>query len=467
MKYAATWVCSKKFKGRLRQFTASLIVNIMNVAHGVVMGWPSPSLPILRSNKELFGALSDDQESWIGSLPFLAALLSSPFFSYVNQNMGRKTAGYISAVPNIIGWLLVIFGNSATLLSIGRFIMGLGLSGMNIFITLYIGEVSEDSIRGALGVLRGLGLDLGFLIIFVVGSYLSIQNTAIISISLPVLFILTYLWLPESPMYLLGKKDDKKALESYLWMRGGDTQVAEEELSKLSAVMAENSAKEQKLTMKELLSVRGTRKALLIGIVLAVCQQFSGLNPMYSYCAVIFETIGGHFTPEISSFIVSAVGILGSFFCFFFSDKLGRRVLLISTYSLQGICLCILGAYMYMRDIGMDVSEFGVLPVVTISFYSFFVVVGPCNMYYVVLSEIFRPEARGITMGFTNTLLWFLAFIILKFYSTLVSLLGVHGSFWFFAAFSFIGALFVFIVLPETKNRSLESILIELNGLKE
>ncbi|XP_069691024.1 facilitated trehalose transporter Tret1-like [Periplaneta americana] len=439
----------------------------MNVAHGIVLGWPSPSLPILRSNKELFGALSNDQESWIGSLPYLGALLSTPLFSYINQHMGRKTAGYMSAVPNVIGWLLVIFGNSATLLCIGRFIMGLGLSGMNIFITLYIGEVSEDSIRGALGVLRGLGLDTGFLIIYVVGSYLSIRNTAIFNISLPVLFILTYLWLPESPMFLLGKGDDNKAFESYLWMRGGDSQVAEEEMAKLRAVMAENSAKVQKVTVKELLSVRGTRKALLIGIVLAVCQQFCGINPVYGYCAVIFEETGGLLTPEISSFIVCVAGIIGSFFCFFFSDKLGRRVLLISTYTLQGICLCILGVYLYMRHLGTDVSEFGVLPIVSISFYCFFVVAGPCNMYFVVMSEIFRPEARGFAMGLTSTLLWILSFIALKFYSTLVNLLYVHGTFWFFAAFSFIGAVFVFIMLPETKNRSLESILKEMEGVKE
>ncbi|XP_069690347.1 facilitated trehalose transporter Tret1-like [Periplaneta americana] len=438
----------------------------MNVAHGVALGWPSPSLPILRTNKELFGALSAGQESWTGSLPFLGALLSTPLFSYINQHMGRKTAGYISAVPNVVGWLLVIFGNSVTLLCIGRFILGLGLSGMNIFITLYIGEVSEDSLRGTLGALRGLALDTGFLIIYVVGSYLSIRNTAIISISLPLLFILTYIWLPESPMFLLGKGNEKKAFESYLWMRGSDSKVAEDEMSKLRTIMTQNSAKVQKVTVKELLSVRGTRKALLIGIVLAVCQQLSGINPVFSYCAVIFEMTGGHFTPNISSFIVSAVTLLGSLFCIFFSDKLGRRVLLISTYTLQGICLCILGLYMYMKHLGMDVSAFGVLPVVSISFYCFFVVVGPCNMYYVVLSEIFRPEARGFAMGLTTTSLWILSFISLQFYSTLVNLLYGHGTFWVFAAFSFIGALFIFIMLPETKNRSLESILKEMDGVK-
>ena len=428
----------------------------------MILSWCSPSIPILRSKET---AVTPEDESWLGSLIFLGAVITSPIFSYINQNMGRKAAGYISAVPLIIGWILIIFADSILIICIARFIQGLSISGVNIFITMYVGEISDDGIRGALGNIRGIGTDFGIMLMYIIAPYFSILVTSIISIALPVFFLFAFFWLPESPMFLLWKGKSEEAKKAYLWLRGGDQKAAEEEMSKLKAVVSQSE--NQNTSFKELFSVRGTRKALLIVFILAIAQQFSGMNVVFGYCESILEMSGSTLAPDLAAIIFGVINLSGSFFSCFCADLAGRRLILIVTQVMQGVCLGALGAYLYARELGVDVSFMGVLPVISLSFYSFCLVAGPANMFFVVLSEIFRPEARGIANNISSTVLWILSFLSTKFFSEMVDTMGPHGCFFLFTAVSFAGAIFVYFQLPETKNRPLESILRELNGETE
>jgi SP family facilitated glucose transporter-like MFS transporter 8 len=439
--------------------------NVITLVYGVVPGWLSPTLPLLRSNKTALGGqpVTQEQESWLASLPFLSAFLFSPAYSYINQNLGRKAAGYLSAVPAIVAYLLIIFGDSIIYLLIARFVLGLCIAGVNVFTTTYVSEISEDSIRGALGNFRGVAAGAGTITVYVVGSYLSVQNTGIVCLFIPVLFLFGYFWLPESPVFSLGKGRRAEAFHTYLWLRG-DPSLAEEEMKKLEAVVNVNAPETQKVSVLDLMSVRGTRKALLIALVLSTVQQFSGMNVVYGYCESIFEMSKSNLTPRISSIIFGFVNLSGSLFSCFSSDLWGRRPILICTQILQGVCLVGLGIYLFTGSLGIDVSVVGVIPIICVSLYSFCVIAGPADLLFVVMAETFRPEARGFAMGVTSSTIWILAFFSTKFYNVLIGLLGVHGCCWLFAGVSFAGAVFTFFQLPETKNRSLESILRELNN---
>ncbi|XP_069690295.1 facilitated trehalose transporter Tret1-like [Periplaneta americana] len=443
-----------------------LRANGINVGSGAVQGWASPTLPLLHAKDTALDGkpITTEEESWLGSLPYFGAFIAAPLYGYVNQNLGRKAAAYLTAIAFIVGWLFIIFSNSMSYFMAARFIMGLGVAGANVFVTMYVGEVSEDGMRGSLGVLRGLTLTIGYILVYVIGSYLSITNAAIVNLVIPIIFLVIFFWMPESPMFLLGKGRRNEAFTAYLWMRGGSTQAAEEEMSKLSAVIQESEQMKSQTTVRAKLSTRGTRKALLIAVLLAMFEQFSGINVVFSYCATIFEMAGGSMTPEYSSFIVSIMGFVSSVISYYICDRLGRRLVLITTYTLQGLCVGALGLYIFLREKGTDVSVVGVLPIVLISLYVFCGVTGASNMFYVVLSEIFRPEVRGIAMGITNSLVWLAAFLVTKMYPPLSSAIGDYVCFWLFAVICIGGAIFTFFQVPETKNRSLESILIELNG---
>ncbi|PNF40500.1 hypothetical protein B7P43_G08174 [Cryptotermes secundus] len=373
--------------------------NFITLTYGVVPGWLSPTLPLLRSNATALGGhpVTQEQECWLASLPFLGAFLFSAAYSYVNQNLGRKAAGYLSALPAITAYMLIIFGDSIIYLLIARFIFGLCIAGVNIFTATYVSEISEDSIRGALGNFRGIAAGVGTITIHAVGSYFSVQNTGMVCLSNPVLFLFGYFWPPESPVFSLGKGRRAKALQAYSWLRG-DTALAEAEMKKLEAVVNVNTTETQKVSVLDLMSVRGTRKALMIALVLSVVQQFSGMNVVYGHCKSIFEMSQSNLSPHISYIISGFVNLSGSLFSCFVSDLAGRRPIL-CTQIFQGVCLVGLGTYLFTDSVGIDVSAVSVTPILCVSLYSFCVIAGPANLLFVMMAEIFRPEARGLAMG--------------------------------------------------------------------
>ncbi|KAJ9597706.1 hypothetical protein L9F63_011416 [Diploptera punctata] len=447
---------------RLPQYLAAIIANLASIAYGVVAGWSSPSLPLLKSNDTAIGEpISVEDETWLGSVIHLSALLSSPIYSYINQNWGRKLAGYNTAIPLIIGWLLIIFAHSVIHLYIARILMGLTMSGVNVFVVMYVGEISEDSVRGALGSIRGLSADVGILFAYGIGPYLSVRHMGIICIIMPLLFVVLFFWLPESPMFLLGKGKAQEALNSYKWLRGGDEQIAEEEIRKLSVVVTKVS---KKVTITELISVRGTRNALIIAIVFSIVIQFSGMYVIASYASILFEQSGSTIPSDIAAIIIGVFTIIGSALSIIGSELAGRRIILISTQIIESLSLSGLAIYLLLKEIGIDVSPVGILPVIFISAYCLCIAAGVATLGYVVISEIFRPEARGLAMSVTSSLVWGLAFVITKFHHSLESSIQLYGCFFVYSGVALLGAIFTYIRVPETKNRSLDSILRELNG---
>ncbi|XP_069691033.1 facilitated trehalose transporter Tret1-like isoform X3 [Periplaneta americana] len=434
----------------------------MAIVYGMVVAWTSPTIPLLKLGDPAVGGeeLTSEQETWLGSIPHLAAFVVSPLYSYLNQNSGRKTTGYLAAAPLIVAWILVIFSNSIIYLFVARVTMGFSLAGANIFGTMYIGEISQDDIRGTLGTFRGISIDAGILFCYCIGPYMSVRDMSIVAITLPILFMLTYIWLPESPMYLLGKGRSEEALKSYLWFRGGDAQLADEEMKKLSMVVQNNV----KVSLRDLLAVRGTRKALLIAVVFCIVMVLSGMNVIFSYCTRLFETSGSSLSPEISSIIVASLNLLGSITAGICADLIGRRFILISTQILQAVSLGGMGIFLFLGESGIDVSAVNIIPVICLSVYCFCIVAGLGTVGYVVFSETFRPEARGVAMSVIGLCVWMLGFLSTKFHNSLEEVLGLYGCFWLYAAVSLAGSIFTYFQLPETRNRSLESILRELNG---
>lgn len=447
---------------RLPQYLTAIIVNLANISYGIASGWSSPSLPLLRSKDTTIGEpITVEDATWLGSLIHLSALLSSPVYSYINQNWGRKTAGYLSAIPLIIGWLLIIFANSVIHLYIARVLMGMSMSGVNVFVVMYIGEISEDNIRGALGTIRGVAINTGILFAYSVGPYLSVQKMGIICITIPLLFLVLFFWLPESPMFLLGEGKTEKTLQSYTWFRGGNTNLAEEEMKKLSVIV---KSKSEKITVKELVSVRGNRNALLIATIFVISIEFSGMYVVASYASILFTQCGSNISSDIAPIILGATALFGSVISVLVAELAGRRIILISTQIIAGLSLAGLAVYLLIKQMGVDMTAFGVFPVIFLSLYYFFICIGVASLGFAVISEIFRPEARGLAMSVTSTLLWASAFVTTKFHYSLESVIQLHGCLFVYASVLFGGALFTYFRVPETKNRSLESILHELNG---
>ncbi|KAJ9589409.1 hypothetical protein L9F63_017388 [Diploptera punctata] len=397
----------------------------------------------------------------MSSLAFIGALISSPIFGYISQRYGRKIAGYLTVIPFLIGWLPIIFSELIPLYYVSRFVLGISCGAVLSFCPMYVGEISENKIRGALGTIRaGVG-NLSAILICAIGPILSIRDTAIMCFITPLVFAVAFYWMPESPMFLMKSGRTKEAMEAMTWLRGGNKQNAQEEISKLALVVEESKSKQ--VSIKSLISSRGTRRGLGMCMLLAAAQQLSGIYPVMNYCVSLFQSAGGSVSPNTASVIMTSLQLFGSIISSILLDYLGRRISMIGSEIIMTLSLGSLGMYFYLQKLDFDLTYVGFLPMLCIALYVLAHSIGIGSVTYVIMSEIFNPEARGLATSITTVTAWGLSFMATKLYPTAVFYLGLYGCYWLFSFVCILFTIYIFFKIPETKNRSLDSILRELN----
>jgi SP family facilitated glucose transporter-like MFS transporter 8 len=423
-------------------------------------------LPVLQSEDSPVagGPISDEMGSWLGSLMCLGGLLATPLYVFISDHYSRKLTGYLVAVPFIICWILIITADSVAILCIARFIGGMGSGAIIVFASLYVSETAQDTVRGALGSYLTLFTNAGVLFAYIIGSYVSYYTFAYIAILLPILYAVGLIWIPETPNYLVNQGNYSEAERSLRWLRGRDERLVELELNKLTFFAKERT---ETVSMKDMLSAAGTRRALIVGVVLVANLQFCGIFAILSYTVNIFRAAGSDLSPNAATILIGSLQLAGSYVSSLLIDKAGRKILLLISNICMALCLAALGAYFFFKHQGSDVSNFGWLPVGSLSVYIIAIALGVAPITFVMVSEIFEPRVKGRAMTVIISIMWFLTFLIGKFYTNLSDLLGIHGCYWIFSACCVLGAIFTIVSIPETKNRSYESILLELSGGKK
>nr|CAD7461952.1 unnamed protein product [Timema tahoe] len=403
---------------KFKQYLAAIICSILPFAQGTVVGWPSTTLPLLQSEDNPIGStpMTEEDASWIGSLICIGAILSVPVFSYLVNNQSRKMAGYIAAMPLIPSWLLVIFANSKNMLHSARFIAGLSCGGGTVVIPLFVAEISEDSVRGALSTLTVLFFNGGILFAYCAGSYFRFHSLACICLTLVILFIVCFYFVPESPVFLMSRNRQNEAARSLRWLRGDDQGAISTEIAKLRRISQENRERMEAMGLKEALLSRATIKGLTIGLGLCLNQQLSGLYAVLVYTVNIFQESGSSVSPYVATILVGILQIFGSYIASLLVDRAGRRVLLVFSNLCMTTCLGCLGSYFYLKQ-STDVSAYGWVPVVSLSTFIVAVSVGPGALFFLIVSEVFSERVRNIATTLCVCSLWLLMFLVGKFFS--------------------------------------------------
>lgn len=203
-------------------------MNIISFGHGLVLGWLSPSLPLLQAHDSPLasGPLTIEQTSWVGSLICAGGIVGNYLYSFLSNRYGRKFALNLLAFPQICFWLTVIFGTTYNHLYIARIFAGTTGGGVFAAIPLFISEIAEPNVRGRLGSMLLLVLNVGTLISYTVGALVDYSTFPLIMIAVPIIFAAIVLFFPETPQSLVKKNELEKAAVSYRFYRGLKKDVA-------------------------------------------------------------------------------------------------------------------------------------------------------------------------------------------------------------------------------------------------
>ena len=392
---------------------------------------------------ELFFGISDSplMQGIAMTTALIGCLVGAMVAGAAADRYGRKPLLMVSAILFTLSAVGTGLFNDFTLFNVARFVGGIGIGVASALAPMYIAEVSPADIRGRMVSLNQMTIVLGILSAQVVNMLLA-RDTTIIpeqawnvewgwrwmfwAETLPAaLFLLMSFFIPESPVYLKMKES------------------------------ASQQPTTQEAGLKELMHAKYA-KVLLLGLVIAVFQQWCGTNVIFNYAQEIF--VGAGFDVDgmfINIVITGIANVVFTFVALYTIEKWGRRTLMLMGAGGLGLIYLILGTCYFFEVKGVLMVA---LVVAAISVYA--MTLAPVT--WTLLAEIFPNRVRGIAMATCTFALWVGCCTLTFSFPSMNAVLGSSGSFWIYSAICMSAFVFLFRNCPETKGKSLEQLEKEL-----
>jgi SP family arabinose:H+ symporter-like MFS transporter len=371
----------------------------------------------------------------------------------VTDRFGRKLVLLLSAVLFFASAVGCGLARSATDLVVARLIGGLGVGIASMISPLYIAEVSPPAARGRLVGLQQLAIVSGILLAFLSNALLlhtAIADTAKWRWMLAVgafpagAFFLLLLPIPESPRWLLkqGRRDRARTILARIAGAG----AVDQEIQQIETAIATETGDISELFRP------GLRTALIIGVVLAVLQQFAGINAIMYYAPRIFEKSGAVASSAFSdTVLVGLVNLIFTLIGMTLVDRLGRKsVLIVGAIGMTAALVLVGGAFV--------AGYSGALLLIPILAYVACFAASTGIVTWVIIAEIFPTRMRGRAMSIAIVALWAACYLVSQSFPVLLENVGAAATFFTYAFMNVLTICFVWYFVPETKGRSLEVI---------
>ncbi|XP_023025051.2 facilitated trehalose transporter Tret1-like [Leptinotarsa decemlineata] len=256
---------------------------------GLLTSWASPFMMKISQDKENYKISEEDCLNF-SIVPPIAMMITCPLFSKLCDIIGRKPVFLLSAIPQLQAWLIKAIAKDLHHFYIARTLVGIGDGILLACTPMYIGEIASPNIRGTWGIAPVLCLYVGELMITILGSYLSIEITSFVCAPLPILFVLSFSFMPESPYYLVIAGREEAAKASLRKFTG--KQDIEEDYLEIKGSISRQMSEES--TWKALFVINSSRRALAAGVFLRVSQMLGGATVFINYTQYIFLKSGGN-----------------------------------------------------------------------------------------------------------------------------------------------------------------------------
>ncbi len=467
----------------MQGFNKSFIyfICLVSAMGGLLFGYDWVVIGGAKPFYELYFGIADSvsDQGLAMTIALIGCMIGACTCGWLADKIGRKKLLLVSAVIFLVSAVMTGAFNTFGAFLVARFFGGIGIGIASGLSPMYIAEVAPSEIRGKLVSLNQMTIVLGILAAQIVNWQIAEPIPADFSsadiaaswngqmawrwmfwaAAFPAAaFLLLAFFIPESPRWQAmgsekGKVNSEKlaAARQTLARIGGEA-YAERELQAIAEANAD--AKEQ-AGLSTLFS-KPFHKVLLLGIIIAVFQQWCGTNVIFNYAQEIFQSAGYSVGDVLFNIVITGVAnVLFTLIAIFTVDKLGRRRLML--IGAGGLCLiyATLGCCYYMHITGFFMI---ILVVAAIACYA--MTLGPCT--WVLISELFPNRVRAIAVATCTFALWVGSSTLTYTFPLLNKSLGSYGTFWIYALVCLCGFLFFLRRLPETKGKSLEQLEKEL-----
>jgi sugar porter (SP) family MFS transporter len=405
-------------------------------------------------------ALTPTMQAFVISVVLIGCVIGAGSAGWLADRFGRRRTLIAAGIVFGVGALASAASPEVVTLLVSRFVVGVAIGFASVVSPMYVSEIAPAAIRGALVSLYQFAITIGILAAFIIdyafaggGEWRAMLGLAIVpSIAL----IVGMLPLPESPRfwYKLGRSDVARYELQRIYGDGDDARDEE------AAILESLSRKQVGL---EVLAQPAVRWALFIGIALAVLQQVTGINTVIYYGPQIFEMAGftSNGTSILAQAVVGVVNVLMTLVAIVWIDRVGRKPLLYAGCAGMFVGLCALAVAFALRGQG---GALGPIALVSMMLYvgSFACSLGP--VLWVLVSEIYPLQARGLGMSIATLANWVANFFVSQFFLLMIAKLGPSGTFAAYAALCVITIVFVARFVPETKREVLERICVRVGS---
>lgn len=427
---------------------------IVSIASGVNIAWPSPSIPyILR--EDYHHNVTIEEGSYIAIIAAFGNVVGSPISSVLVEIIGRKYAIVLIAFPQLSSFLLIYFSYvNLWFLYLARFLGGLSEGATFTIMAIYIGEISEPRVRGTLGSFLSLTLRIGMLLINIIGSYMTMENAALVCLAFPITFLITFIWMPESPYYLLMRNRYKEAEISLKYLRQNDD--VQEELIKMNNDVQRQLSETG--TFMDLIRINSNRRACIVIMGLRTIQQFSGISAFTLYTQLLFKGAVEDIQPSTAAIIFSSIQLVLTLISSFIVDKTGRKPLLIFSCISCCIILVVEGTFSALKDNDVDLTGIKWIPMTGLILFIILFSVGLGSIVNLMLGELFSASVKAKALCLVNIYFAICYGLTSKFFQFMADWRGLTIPFFVFSFCSGMGAIFCYYFVPETKGKTLEEI---------
>ncbi|XP_076055622.1 facilitated trehalose transporter Tret1-like [Oratosquilla oratoria] len=443
----------------LPQLFATLVASMGTFSMGTVIGYSAPASPQLVDNSTHVSNLhiTLEENTWFSSIIGIGALAGGPLGGVLMKNLGRKGTIIASCIPYLSGWILIALAQNFAMLLSGRILTGLSVSISSLLVTAFITEFSSANFRGALCSVAQLNITLGILYAFTFGAALNHWPWLAVVCMLPTgMHLIGAFFIKESPYVLLAKGRNEEARESLQFYRGKNYNV-ENEMKYISEFL--NTTKQNKKLQLKDLKKPYILKPLLISLPLMLFQQFSGINGITFNLIFIFKETGSTLSDSLSSIIIGIVQFVGTGISIFIVDKAGRRFLLLLASGCMSLSLMGLGTFFYLKSNNSELAAtLRWLPFLTIAIFTFSFATGFGSTPWMILSELNPPNVKEWAVSTGSIINWSSAFIVTVTFDALQRAWGDFSAYFFFCGINALAFVFCFLVVPETKGKTLEEI---------